>query len=60
METMEVDNSEASTSASTAAVTDPMEGSSGTNDTLTISSVTAQTPTVKSDLNTPWFVYFPP
>lgn len=55
METMEVVNSEASTSASIA-VTEPMEGSSGTNDRLT-SSVTALM-TVKSDLNTPWCVYF--
>jgi len=55
MESMEVDNLEASTSASESVI-EPIEGSSSnTNDTLT--SVTPQTTTVKSDLNTPWFVY---
>lgn len=53
MESMEVDTSEASTSA----VTEPVEGSSsGTNATIT--SSTSQTTSVKSDLNAPWSVCF--
>jgi len=57
MESMEVDNLETSTST-TATVIEPIEGSSSiSNDTHTVTSVTPQTTTVKSDLNTPWFVY---
>jgi len=56
MESMEVDNNlEASISASTFVI-EPIEGSSiNTNTTLT--STTTHITTVKSNLNTPWFVY---
>lgn len=50
MEVMDVDNPEASTSASSA--TGPVEGSSTANDKPPQAAV------VKSDANSPWFVYF--
>lgn len=53
MEVMEVDNPNESTS--TSVVTEPAEGTSGTNDKLP--TLTFQTKTNKSDINTPWFVY---
>lgn len=54
MEIMEVDEPKTNTPASTAAA-DPLEGPSVTND---VTSGISQTATaVKSDLNTPWFVY---
>lgn len=54
MEVMEVDNPKENISSSI--TTEPMEGTSGTDDKLP--TLTFQTKTVKSDLNTPWFVYY--
>lgn len=54
METMEVDEPKTNTSASTSAA-EPVEGPSVTNDAASGTSKTATA--VKSDLNTPWFVY---
>lgn len=57
MEIMEVDEPKTNTSASTTTA-DPIEGPSVTNDATSGTSQTATA--VKSDLNTPWFVYVQP
>lgn len=54
MEIMEIDEPKTNTSTSTVA-TEPIEGPSVTNDAT--SGTSQRATAVKSDLNTPWFVY---
>lgn len=56
MDIMEVDPHKPSTSTSASVVTDPMEGSSGTNNRPPPVTSKSQTITIKNDLNMPWFV----